>query len=362
MAELLAYKCPCCGGKIEFNSTSQQMKCPFCDTEYDLDTLKSYDEELNQQPAADQMNWDSSAGTQWGEGETDNMGVYTCQSCGGQIVADQSTAASACPYCDNPIIMTGKLSGDVRPDFVIPFKIDKEGAKAALEKYMSGKPLLPKAFKSDHHIDEIKGLYVPVWLFDADVDAHIRFKAEKRRTWSDNNYNYTETSYYSVIRNGCIGFDNVPVDGSSKMDDTLMESIEPFDFKQAVDFQTAYLSGYLADRYDVTAEESIARANERIKTGTVDAFRDTVTGYNSVNMESSSIHLQNGDAKYALYPVWILNTTWNDTKYTFAMNGQTGRFVGNLPVDKGAAVRWYLGIAAAASVVAFLVTYFGGIL
>ncbi len=361
MAELLAYKCPCCGGKIEFDSTSQQMKCPFCDTSFDLETLKSYDEALNE-PAGDSMNWESAAGGEWAEGEADQMGVYTCQSCGGQIVADQSTAASSCPYCDNPIIMTGKLAGDVRPDYVIPFKIDKEAAKAALEKYTSGKPLLPKLFKRDNHIDEIKGLYVPVWLFDADVDATIRFKAEKRRTWSDSNYNYTETSYYSVIRGGNISFDNVPVDGSTKMDDTLMESIEPYDFKQAVDFQTAYLSGYLADRYDVSSEESIGRANARIKKGTEDAFRDTVNGYSSVHMESSSVHLENGDAKYALYPVWILNTTWNGEKYTFAMNGQTGRFVGNLPVDKGAAIRWYLGVSAIASVIAFLVIHFGELL
>ncbi len=360
MAELLAYKCPCCGGKIEFNSTSQQMKCPYCDTEFDLDTLKSYDDVLSQ-PQSDEMNWDAAAGSEWTDGETDNMGVYTCQSCGGQIVADQSTAASSCPFCDNPIIMTGKFTGDLKPDFVIPFQIDKEGAKAALVKHMSGKPLLPKVFKAEHHIDEIKGVYVPVWLFDADADAHIRFKAEKRRTWSDNKYNYTETSYFAVLRSGSVSFANVPVDGSTKMDDTLMESIEPFDFKGAVDFQTAYLSGYLADRYDVSAEDSIARANARIKQGTEDAFRETVKGYSAVHTESSSVSLQNGEAKYALYPVWILNTSWNGEKYTFAMNGQTGRFVGNLPIDKGAAVRWYLGIAAIATVIAFLVTYFGGI-
>lgn len=356
MAELMEYKCPCCGGKIEFDSSSQQMKCPYCDSSFDIDSLKSYDEELNnQQP--DNMNWETSAGSQWQEGETNGMKVYTCQSCGGEIVADETTSASSCPYCDNPVIMTGQFSGDLKPDYVIPFKLDKEAAKAALNRHLQGKKLLPKIFKDENHIDEIKGVYVPVWLFDADADARLRFRCEKRRKWSDNNYYYSETSYFAAIRSGTVAFERVPVDGSTKMEDELMESIEPFSFDGAVDFQTAYLSGYLADKYDVSADESISRANERIKKSTIAAFTETVNGYNNVMLENSSINLSNGKAKYALYPVWILNTTWNGNKYTFAMNGQTGKFVGDLPVDKSAAGKWFAGIAAASAAVVFAASY-----
>lgn len=124
-----------------------------------------------------------------------------------------------------------------------------------------------------------------------------------------------------------------------------MESIEPYDSNSAVEFQTAYLAGYMADKYDVTAEQSIDRANERVKHSTEQAFANTIKGYTTVVPENSSIQLQNGKAKYALYPVWILNTIWNDEKYTFAMNGQTGKFVGNLPVDKAAVARWTIGLA-----------------
>ena len=112
-----------------------------------------------------------------------------------------------------------------------------------------------------------------------------------------------------------------------------------------VRFQTAYLAGYMADKYDVTAEQSIDRANERVKHSTEQAFADTIKGYTTVVPENSSIQLKNGKARYALYPVWILNTIWNDEKYTFAMNGQTGKFVGNLPVDKAAAARWTIVMA-----------------
>ena len=222
----------------------------------------------------------------------------------------------------------------LKPDYVIPFKLDKKAAKEAYRKHLKGKILLPKTFQDENHIDEIKGVYVPFWLFDADVDAKMRYRAIRVRHWSDSNYDYTETQYYSVVREGTLGFDRVPVDGSTKMADDLMESIEPFDFSDAVDFQTAYLSGYLADRYDVDAEKSIERANERIKNSTEEVFEGTVRGYTSVIPESKNIKLSGGKAKYALYPVWLLNTTYENKKYTFAMNGQTGKFVGNLPVDK----------------------------
>lgn len=341
MAELLQYKCPCCGGKIEFDSSIQKMKCPYCDTEFEMETLRQYDEVLNEEKQPDDMRWDTRPGSRWQEGEEADMRIYACRSCGGQIVTEATTAATHCPFCGNPVVMINQLSGDLRPDYVIPFRLDREAAKAAMTKHLSGKRLLPKLFKSQNHIDEIKGIYVPFWLFDAEADADIDYRATRVRTWSDRDYNYTETSHYALSRAGSLGFERVPVDGSSKMPNDLMESIEPFDFSGAVDFQTAYLSGYLADRYDEDAAQSIDRANARIKQSTEQAFRSTVRGYNTVTVTNSSVRLTNGEAKYALYPVWLLNTTWRGEKYIFAMNGQTGKFVGNLPVDRGAWWRWF---------------------
>lgn len=355
MAELLEYKCPCCGGAIAFDSSLQKMKCPYCDTEFEMDILKAYDDELkNDQP--DEMIWETQAGGEWEEGEADGMKVYTCQSCGGTIIGDETTAATSCPYCDNPIIMTGQFAGELKPDYVIPFKLDKKAAKEGMLNHLKGKRLLPKAFKDENHIDEIKGIYVPFWLFDADADARLRYRGTKVRVWSDSDYNYEETSHYAISRAGSVEFERVPVDGSSKMADDLMESIEPFRFEDAVDFQTAYLAGYLADKYDVTAEESVERANERVKKSTENVFAATVKGYSSVRPEYSSIHLSNGKARYALFPVWILNTTWNNEKYTFAMNGQTGKFVGNLPLDKSAYCKWLLSLTGIIGVVVFLIT------
>lgn len=354
MAELQEYKCPCCGGALEFNSGVQKMKCPFCDSEFEMEVLQSFDEELQNQ-GSDDYTWETQAGSEWSGEEAENMRAYLCKSCGGEIIGDANTAATECPYCGNPIVMMGQFSGTLKPDYVIPFKLDKEKAKEKFASHLKGKKLLPRAFTQDNHIDEIKGIYVPYWLFDADASARIRYKCTKEQTWEDTNFRYRRTDTFSVVRGGSIGFDKVPVDGSSKMDDTLMESLEPFNFKDAVAFQTAYLAGYVADKYDVDADASIGRANERVKRATEDAFMKTVTGYTTVSVDNSAIQLSNGVAKYALYPVWLLNTTWNGQKFVFAMNGQTGKFVGNLPMDKGLYRKHFFKASAIAAAIMFAI-------
>ncbi len=352
MATLQEYKCPCCGGAISFDIEQQKMKCPYCDSEFEPESLRAFDEALKNEPQ-NQMEWEQAAGGSWQEGEEAQLRIYICNSCGGEIIAEHTTAASSCPYCNNPVIMTEQLSGVLKPDYVIPFQLDKAQAVEALKKHYSKKPLLPKVFKNENHIKEIQGLYVPFWLFDADADADLRYRATRITAWSDSEYHYTATSFYAVQRGGSLAFERVPVDGSSKMDDALMEAIEPFDFSAAVDFQTAYLAGYLADKYDVSSEMSIERANDRIRAATREAFRKTILGFATVNPEAESIRLENGIAKYALYPVWLLTTEWKGKNYTFAMNGQSGRIAGDLPMDRGAFWRWFSAIAAAAAALTF---------
>ena len=361
MSVLQQFKCPCCDGAIEFNSTVQKMKCPYCDSEFEIETLRAYDTELNSQ-FPENMNWETGTENQWQEGETENLRIYSCRTCGGEIVTDETTGATECPFCGNPIVMLGQFAGDLKPDLVIPFKYDKKAAVAALHNHYKGKFLLPKVFKDENHIKEVKGLYVPVWLYDTDADAHVRYKATKIRSWNDSQYHYTETSHFLVVRAGGIGFENVPVDGSTKMDDALMESIEPYNIAEAVDFQTAYLSGYLADKYDVDSESSIVRANERIRGSTEDSFASTVIGYSSVIPMSSNINLQNSRTRYALYPVWILNTAWNGQKFTFAMNGQTGKMAGDLPMDKSLLLKWFLTVTGVVTAASFAISYLAWLL
>ena len=348
--------CPACKTVLNCDTGEKEATCPGCGAEFEVEALLAY-AARKEEKKPDNMTWDTQAGGQWQQGETDGLRVYSCKTCGGEIVADETTGATHCPYCGNPVVLSGHFAGSLKPDLVIPFKVDKKAAIAALNNHYKGKRLLPKVFKDQNHIEEVKGLYVPVWLFDADADAQVEYEATKVRTWSDSDYNYTETRHYAVLRGGTLGFADVPVDGSTKMDDTLMESIEPFDITGAVPFQAAYLPGYLADKYDVDADASIGRANERIKRSTEEAFRSTVIGYTSVTTVDSNVRLENGRAKYALLPVWILNTQWNGQKFTFAINGQTGKIAGDLPMDKVAFWKYLLGVTAAVTALAFAISY-----
>ena len=428
MSDQIGYKCPACGGALAFDTASQKLKCPYCDSSYDTSQFQTMQEppgvpknpagaqnraqgnpgnqaqpgNQNGQPGAQSrqagsapgqqaqpgnpgnppggqgapgkpagaqagapnsqqqgnMDWNVEPGSEWNAGEQDRMYVLSCQSCGGEIVCEETTAAASCPYCGNPVVLKGKVSGMLKPDYVIPFKLNKQQAKEALTQHVRSKKMVPKLFKDENHIEEIKGVYIPFWLFDAEVEANFSFKGERTRSWSDSRYHYTEHNYYRIQRAGHVTFDHVPVDGSKKMPDDLMESIEPFDFKEAVPFDSAYLAGFLADKYDVDAQASMKAANARIRKSTEDMFEATVEGFTGVTKEHAGVQLQNGVAKYALYPVWLLNTKWKDQMYTFAMNGQTGKFVGDLPLDGKAFFRRFALFSGIFSVVGIFVAAF----
>jgi len=354
--ELLQYKCPNCGGQVEFDSQSQNMKCPYCDSEFSVESMQAMDASLADEKP-DDMQWNTDTVGEWSDDDADGMRSYVCQSCGGEIVCEEHTAASACPYCGNPIVVTGSVTGTLKPDLVIPFKIDKKAAKEALIRHCTGKKLLPKIFLDENHLEEIQGIYVPFWLFDADADVQLRFKGTKNRVWSDRSYTYTETQYYSVQRGGSMSFTGVPVDSSAKMPDDLMESIEPYNLADAVDFKTAYLSGYLAEKYGTTADECVPRANERARQTAQAVFRSQAQGYTSLIPEQTNIQLKNGTVKYVLLPVWLLHTKWNDETYTFAMNGQTGKMTGSLPVCPKRTALWFSGIFAGVTLIASLAQF-----
>ena len=325
-------ECPCCGGTLQFDSHSQDIVCPYCDSHFSVDDLKAYTDDLATDKEDDAA-WDESTVQAYTNQEMKGMKIYSCQSCGGEIIVDETTTSTSCPYCGNNVLVSKQLSGDLKPNLVIPFKNDKENVLTSLKGFFKKKPLLPRTFSRENVVEEVKPLYVPFWLFDADVEGKVRFKGEITRTWSDANYNYRETKYYSLVRGGEIAFDHVPVDGSQKMEDKLMESIEPYNFEEAVEFNAGYLAGYAADRYDVDKDVTFNRATERFRDGTIQAFRSDIHGYDNVSAEDSNIQLSNTKTTYALYPVWILNTKWRDKNYRFAVNGQTGKVAGDLPVS-----------------------------
>ena len=352
---VLEYKCPCCNAGLVFGNETQQLKCEYCDNTFDIDTVRAFNDSLS--GTADEFRWDDTPKQEWAEEEKQIMCAFQCPSCGGEILSDANTAATFCPYCDNPTIMPSRLSGGIRPDAVIPFQTDKESAKTAFLQLCNGKPLLPKGFTQDHRLEKITGMYVPFWLYDCSADFDGAYKATRVRRWSDSRYHYTKTEHFLLKRGAEAEFTGIPMDGSSKMEDAFMESIEPYDYSQLEEFDMAYLSGYLADKYDVPSENGEARIRQRVDQSITDQLQSSFLGYATVLPTSRQLRIDHSKARYVLLPVWILNTRYRDKIYTFAMNGQTGKMTGSFPICPKRTAMWFSGIFAAATALAALVQW-----
>ncbi len=358
--QVLNYHCPSCGAPLHFVGASGRLECEYCGSGFEVAEIEALyaeketkaaeaakeEEKKLKEAAADESEWDTSGlHEDWG-GEADGMRAYSCPSCGAEIICDATTGATACPYCGNPSIVPGQFSGVLKPDYVIPFKLSKDDAVKALKKHYGKKPLLPKIFSKTNHIEEVKGVYVPFWMFDAQAEGSVSFEATRRHSHTSGGYRITDTDYFDVRRSGELAFEKVPVDASGKMPDDYMDSIEPYDYSELEPFSAAYLPGFLADKYDVSAEDCFERADTRCKGSFESALKDTVTGYNSCTQSDSNIRLNRGKVHYALLPVWLLNTKWKDKDFLFAMNGQTGKLVGDLPTSAKRVFGLFAAIAA----------------
>lgn len=352
------YKCPSCGGPLHFDPDSGKVKCDFCGSVFEPAQIS---EEFSAANAAA-----VEAGTglseandvmQWSEEEAQHMRAYSCPSCGAQLICDENTAATSCPYCGNPTVVPAQFDGALRPDYIIPFKLKKEEAVRKLKEFYKGKPLLPNAFSDNNHIEEIKGVYVPFWLYDGQAAAELSYHATRVHSHSTRDELITVTEHYQVDRKGTVRFKMVPADASSKMPDELMDAIEPFRYEDLVPFDMSYLPGFLADKYDVSSEEDANRADTRMKNSAIAEISATVGGYSSVVPEVERVHIIPDRVHYAFLPVWMLSTKWNNENHIFAMNGQTGKFIGDLPVDMKKFWLYFLIITVVLAAILFVLLF-----
>lgn len=318
------YQCPACGGPLRYDGGKGRLVCDYCESEYEVAQI----EQLygTKQETAETRAQTASAETL--------AGGYVCSSCGAELLTDGTTAVTTCPYCGNPVVMANQLAGTLAPDLVIPFKLDHEAAVEALNNHYKGKPLLPGSFKSGNHVDDVQGVYVPFWLFDARANGSANFEATRERRHYRGDDEIIETDHYDVYRSGLMDFEKVPVDGSTKMPDGHMDAIEPFDYDEMVPYSVAYMPGFVANRWDEDAQTCRPRAEGRMTSSVESALEETVQGYDSVMLRGSDVRYAWGQQRYAMLPVWMLSTTWEDQNFLFAMNGQTGRLVGDLPISK----------------------------
>lgn len=361
-SQITNYQCPACTGPLHFSASLGLLECEYCSSTYTVEEMEAqYGQKeqaavqaMEKAAASDETDWDASGlSDDWGA-DADGMRAYNCPSCGAQLICDETTAATACPYCGNPTVVPGQFSGALRPEFVIPFQVDKQQAIQALKKHYAGKIFLPKLFQSQHTVEKIQGVYVPFWLYNGQATGEFQYHATRSSTHREGDREVTETDHYQAYRAGSLDFEKVPVDASSKMPDDYMDSIEPFDYNQLKPFSSAYLPGFLADKYDVTVEQSKERADQRCIRTFEKMMTETVQGYETVDMRSKNITLNRGKVQYALLPVWMLTVNWNSQNYLFAINGQTGKTAGNLPVSKGKAAGFFAMLGCGLSLLSYL--------
>ena len=356
---VMEYSCPCCNSGLKFGQEQQKLVCDSCGNEFDIDAVKQFSEENPD----DAFVWEDGEEAKWTAREEELP--FRCSSCGALFEADGDTVATFCSYCDSHAVLLPRLKAGLKPDGVIPFKKTKEEAQEAYKKLCKRKPLLPKDYADQKHLDTMQCHYIPFWLYDCDATKNGKYRATRVHHWSDSMYNYTKTDYFLLSRAASAKFRQIPMDGSTKMDDSIMESIEPFDFGQIVDFEPAYLSGYLADKYNVQASDGKERIRERVGETLSEMIIASCIGYTSVIPLSSNLQVSHGKAGYVLLPVWVLTSTYKDKKYMFAMNGQTGKITGTFPICPKKTAAWFCGIMAAVSAITGLIAHliaFGGVL
>ncbi|MBR1455674.1 MAG: hypothetical protein IJ594_00770 [Oscillospiraceae bacterium] len=370
-SQITNYQCPSCMGPLHYAGASGKLECEYCGSSFtvqEIEALYAEQNEQAEQAAVDaeqevhseadyEADWDcDAAGSEWGA-EAAGMKQYSCPSCGAELICDATTAATSCPYCGNPSVVPGQFQGGLKPDYILPFKLSKEDAVSALRSYYKGKHLLPKAFADSNHIEEIKGVYVPFWLFNGEADVDMRFAATRVYTSRRGDRRITETDHFDVRRGGTVAFSRIPVDASTKMPDSHMDAIEPFDYAQLRPFSTAYLPGYLADIYDVEARDCARHADERATNTAGQIVESSVSGFTTCTPVSQRVRLRRGRVDYALLPVWMLSTRWNGKSFLFAMNGQSGKLIGDLPVSRGRYWARFAGVAAPIAAVLLALQY-----
>lgn len=331
--QTVTYQCPNCNAALEYDNASGKFRCFYCDstfTDEEIKKLFAENEHINLEGAEPELTEEQ----QQDEEFTGQSALYTCPNCGAGVICDSLTASTRCHFCHTPVILSGRLSGEYKPDMIIPFYTTREQAEEKFRAYLKGKFLLPNDFKSEATIKNIDALYVPYWLKSGLCDVDLSAQGKIIRTWTSGSRQYTHTKIYHVEREAEMAFIRVPCDGSKRIDDSLMESIEPFSYSGLKPFSMSYLSGCKAEKYDVTKQDAAVRIDERIRQASEQEIRKTAAGkYTTLDSVTTNVRYLNQQYVYSLLPVWFLNYTYKGKDYAFVMNGQTGTMFGHLPVS-----------------------------
>lgn len=342
------FKCPNCGAPMSFDAESGTFTCEYCGsvlTRQQLDTLTEQRKYVEAEPVTEGAPADPS--------QQASLKEYICPSCGAQIVTNELTAATFCRYCGSPTIIENNLQGEFKPDLMIPFKVSKQQVEGIFAKWCHKGAFTPKGFYSKEQMERITGTYVPFWMYDCDVDLYMEGTGETSSTHRSGDYLITTHRKFRFARNGSFRFRKIPADASRKMDDDMMDKVEPYDYRDLKMFDAAYLSGFAAEKYDVDSPEAFPRVDERMSKAAEDKVNTTIGRYENRSITVKNKHYTMAHGYYAMLPVWLFTYKYKDKDYTFMVNGQTGKVVGEPPVSKLkvllqggilAAILWIIGM------------------
>lgn len=346
--DAVQYKCPNCGGGLLFDADKQDFKCEYCDSVFKEEDFFHKDENLNVETAE----------TETSDENYENAVLYVCPSCGAEVVTDETTAATTCYYCSNPVVLSGKLSGELKPDMIVPFKIDKKGAIDKFKEMCGKKKFLPKNFVSESRLEEIKGVYFPYWYVDCETNGSMNAKSRHVRSWVVGDIKYTETTVKGHFRQGEMQIRNMPEAALKSKDKDIMRYVCPFNSQELVPFSMSYLSGFFAERRNIEYKEIENEVDAKIKSFSTDKLKSSINEVN-VSVTDSMINLGEKRWRYNLLPVWVLSYKHKEKNYIYALNGQTGKVYGELPVCNKKLGALFAGVAAGVSI---LLTVMGVIL
>ena len=336
MADTL--KCPNCGSNLTLNADTGLLDCPNCGSSFDPQKLAVTVEELEAKqaeptdPSQAPVQADAQAQAQ-GEAQPQDAPEQTefvCNACGAKLVTDSHTAATFCAFCGSPALVGKRLTEQFQPQYMIPFKYSRKSAEEAFIQWAGKGKWTPFGFVSKKNVQKMTGLYVPFWLFN--INATIDAKGTGTKSHYRGDDEIVES--FNFERKAQLYWNNVPLDGETRIDDALMEAIEPFDFRALMPYDYRYLPGFYADRYDQTPQDLSGRATKRGIDGINQALNSSLKGtYDRFTIKENLSRIDSMEANYALLPVWFLSYKYRNKYYYFAMNGQTGEVAGQVPVS-----------------------------
>ena len=354
MAGSISYKCPNCGGELVYAPGTGGFHCPYCSTDFTEEKIKALYEQREAEEGSKGQAAEEKAAAR------EELVQYNCPNCGAEIVTEESTAATFCYFCHNPVVLVGRLSGAEAPQYVLPFGIDRKKALGIFQNWIKKKKFVPRAFYDEKQIEKFTGVYFPYLLYSCEAHSSLSGVGTRVERHEHGDIEEIVTSKYQIERNGDLPVRKVARNALKKANRVLAESVQPFATEELKPFSPSYLSGFVAERRDMESASIQAETRQEVEQYALASLRSSVSVYQGLPVGPDNIRLDHEQLEYALMPVWTMTyrAPGSSKLYYFSLNGQSGKVVGELPVDNGKLFCYFLRIFIPLFAVLLALMYF----